>query len=76
MPVTPPPPRYHAYVLRCWEEHGRTVPVWRFSLEDPHTGTRRGFVSLPALVAFVERTLVGGSPPADAPGEVSDARRP
>jgi hypothetical protein len=31
--------------------------IWRFGLEDPHTGARRGIASLAALVAFVERVL-------------------
>jgi len=31
--------------------------VWRFSLEDPRTGRRRGFASLEALVVFLQAEL-------------------
>lgn len=54
MPVLGHAPRYHAYVLRCWAE---TPGVWRFSVENPHTGERRGFGDMPALMAFLEATL-------------------
>jgi hypothetical protein len=62
-----PRPRYCAYLLRCWQEQsfvhvGRTV--WRFSLEDPHTGERRGFATWEAVVAFLKAELrdeVGGA---------------
>jgi hypothetical protein len=54
------PTRYHAYVLRCWEEQGYTVGQagrWRFSLEHINTQTRRGFASMEALVAFLGAEL-------------------
>ena len=54
------PPRYLAYLLRCWQERSQRpeyLPLWRFSLEDPHSGQRRGFASLEALVAFLETVL-------------------
>ena len=57
-----PPPRYRAYLLRCWAEHGAaaaTPAVWRYSLEDPHTGARRGFADLAALVAHLEAETAG-----------------
>lgn len=65
------PPRYHSYLLRCWSDGpGR----WRFSVEDPHTGARRGFATMAALVAFLDATLCAegeaerapGAPPANA----------
>jgi hypothetical protein len=46
--------RYRAYLLRLWQaddEDGH--PVWRASLEDAHTGDRRGFANLPQLCAFL-----------------------
>ena len=50
-------PRYRAYLLRLWEtgslDSGRGV-TWRFSLEDPRTGEKRGFADLEGLVAFLE----------------------
>ncbi|MFN8457939.1 MAG: hypothetical protein U0401_25360 [Anaerolineae bacterium] len=54
------PPRYLGYLLRCWQERGQHVnswAVWRFSLEDPHTGRRRGFANLEALIAFLQAEL-------------------
>ena len=54
------PPRYLSFLLRCWEE-GNPQPgmpeTWRFSLEDIHTGQRRGFASLEALLAYVRAEL-------------------
>lgn len=53
---------YHTYLLRCWQERssqaGALVTVWRFSLENPHTGQRRGFASLEALLASLQTDLV------------------
>lgn len=51
---------YQAYLLRCWEERsdlpdGRVI--WRFSLEDPHTGQRRGFATFDALMAVLRDEL-------------------
>ena len=56
------PPRYRSYLLTFWEERsqGPSVPVvWRFSLEDPHTGQRRGFADLAALIAALEQEMAG-----------------
>jgi hypothetical protein len=56
------PPRYWSYLLTFWEErsHDPALPVvWRFSLEDPRTGERRGFGSLEALVAALEQEMAG-----------------
>ncbi len=60
------PPRYCAYLLRCWEapERGSDLPPgWRYSLEDPHTRERRGFASLEALTAFLRAELARGCDP-------------
>lgn len=47
------PRKYLAFLLRLWqvEENGRRV--WRASLEDPHTGERRGFASLNLLTHYL-----------------------
>ena len=53
-------PRYCAYLLRCWEAPDRgsdLLPAWRYSLEDPHSGARRGFASLEALVTHLRADL-------------------
>lgn len=48
------PPIYIAYLLRLWRVEGWQAPVWHASLEDLHTGKRRGFASLESLFAFLE----------------------
>ncbi|MDQ4075769.1 MAG: hypothetical protein M3220_05910 [Chloroflexota bacterium] len=51
-----PPPGYRAYLLRCWQEqsvHEGNMLMWRFSLEDPHTGGRQGFATWEGLVSFL-----------------------
>ena len=53
-------PRYCAYLLRCWETPGQRPArptTWRFSVEDIHTGERRGFASVQALIDFLETEL-------------------
>lgn len=47
---------YHAYLLRIWQEdqQERSQHSWRFSLEDAHTGQRRGFSDLDALLIFLQ----------------------
>jgi len=60
LPAFDKPPRHRAFLLRYWEERGqgagRSV-VWRFSLEDAHTGQRRGFANLEEMVAFLRSQL-------------------
>lgn len=45
-----------SYWLRCWREPCTSdgIQVWRFSLENPHTGERIGFASLQAMTIFLE----------------------
>lgn len=48
--------RYRAWLLRSWSEQrpdDEADPSWRYSLEDPHTGARRGFASLSDLTAYL-----------------------
>ena len=45
---------YLAYMLRLWRVNTSTGPVWRASLESPHTGERRGFATLEHLFAYLE----------------------
>ncbi len=51
---------YFAYLLRLWKVSGPGPPVWRASLEDPHTSARKGFPDLESLFAFLEEQT-GGS---------------
>ena len=46
--------RYLAYMLRLWQVSSGEEPIWRASLESPHTGERQGFAGLQALFAFLE----------------------
>lgn len=60
MDAYPPSPQYHSWLLRCWREPAQTTGRpghWRFNLEEPGTGLRRGFASLPALIAWLEDQL-------------------
>jgi hypothetical protein len=66
MMFTHDPPRYCAYLLRCWQEQSLSLAAWRFSLEDPHSGERRAFATFEALVAFLEKELSDESPEAQA----------
>jgi hypothetical protein len=60
MSIVDQPPRYRFWVLACWEEESGDPQVrtrWRFSLQDPRTGRRRGFADLEALMAALRRQL-------------------
>jgi hypothetical protein len=70
MPPPTPAAPYRSWLLRCWHERGAAglAGGWRFSLEEPGTGERRGFGSLEALLAFLERALAGAGPDAGGAG--------
>ncbi len=57
--MTHEPHAYLAYMLRLWRVNTEAGPVWRTSLEDPHTGERRGFADLEALFAFLDEKTGG-----------------
>ena len=54
--------RYVSYLLRCWEERDDEVDksLWRFSLEDPRSGQRKGFTTLVELMNVLEKDLKNG----------------
>jgi hypothetical protein len=59
-------PGYLAYLLRLWRVNDDGKPVWRASLESPHTGERHGFANLERLFAFLEEKTedcTGGEEP-------------
>lgn len=62
------PLRHHSFILSLWPEGGtlpNAPPVWRMSLQDPHTDQRRGFKDLAELVRFLQEwTAV---PPSEEP---------
>jgi hypothetical protein len=56
-------PADQVYLLRLWFEASQADGMngaWRFSLEAPHTGARRGFADFEALVAFLAAQLDAG----------------
>ena len=53
-------PRYHSYLLRCWEEDG-VMTRWRFMLENPHNGEKQGFESCEEFMTFLEGELEGAT---------------
>ncbi|TEU12129.1 MAG: hypothetical protein E3J21_21925 [Anaerolineales bacterium] len=55
-------PGYLAYLLRLWQVKTNEGPVWRASLESPHTGERHGFVNLEMLFAFLVEKTEGFAP--------------
>ena len=60
MTINPERNQYQAFLLRFWSEF-REDPdenkIWRFSLEDPHTGQVRGFANLKALMRFLRSQI-------------------
>lgn len=54
------PPRYHTLLVTYWEERNqdpKLPSVWRFRLEYPRTGWRRGFANVEALVEALKREV-------------------
>jgi len=54
------PQRRLVYVLTAWQERppsSACPAVWRFSLEHPEAGARRGFRDLMELTAFLETEI-------------------
>ena len=51
--VTDPGIDYLAYLLRLRRDDS-TAP-WRVTIEDPHTGERRGFATLKQFVVYLEK---------------------
>ena len=47
--------RYASYLLRMWQVENGDSPHWRASLEDTHTGERRGFSSLITMYKYLDR---------------------
>jgi hypothetical protein len=66
-------PQYIAYLVRLWRASGSQSPVWRASVEDPHSGARRSFADLASLFAFLAEQT--GVDPSGAEQGRSPARR-
>ncbi len=65
MPKLDGPPRYQVFMLRAWAESSDAAgpTTWRFSVEAPDTGQRRGFAGLEALVAYLTNQFGRQGPP-------------
>jgi hypothetical protein len=64
------PPKYRSFLITMWQERSKDQYIlveWRFRLEDPHTGQRRGFADLESLIAALQQEMD------DCAGEVPDA---
>ena len=49
---------YHSFVLTLWRESDglpNAPPVWRYALENPHTGERIGFRNAAELARFLNQ---------------------
>jgi hypothetical protein len=45
---------YLAYMVRLWRAEEDGGPVWRASVESPHTGERQTFANIELLIAFLK----------------------
>jgi hypothetical protein len=52
MTIPTKPAEYRSFLLRLWLDSDSQM--WRFSLEDPHTGERRGLANLDKLLEFLK----------------------
>ena len=62
--MRPALPKRFLYVLTLWQERPEIddqPAVWRYSLEDPYSGERRGFGSLDGVTAFLRDRVGGGA---------------
>ncbi len=46
-----------AYLIRLWQVHCEGQMVWRASLEDAHSGEKKGFGNPAGLFAFLQEKL-------------------
>ncbi|MCX6033189.1 MAG: hypothetical protein NT169_28380 [Chloroflexi bacterium] len=57
-------PRYMAFLVRLWQPGHDSEPVWRASVDNPHTAERHYFADLEALFAFLEEQTAACASPA------------
>lgn len=53
---------YFSYLLRIWLQIDSETPVWRASLEDPHTRKVIQFPQLAELDAYLNEVTAPGTP--------------
>lgn len=68
--MTKKQPDYLGYLVRLWRANesresqaSAEKPVWRASIEDPHTHEQAGFASLEALFDFLREQIGASSGP-------------
>ena len=49
---------YLSYLLRLWRVESEKGPIWRASLQSPHTAERMNFNDLSALYSYLEEKLL------------------
>jgi hypothetical protein len=64
--------RYFAYMLRLWQVGSDGEPIWRASVESPHSGELRGFANLELLFAFLEEQTGGQPKGKEQPKDISE----
>ncbi len=52
-----------AFMIRLWRVDDQRHPTWRASVQDPHTGERKGFADLKELFRFLEERTNNADPP-------------
>ena len=54
--------RYETFIVQFWEEPSQESPepIWRFTMEDPRTGHRRGYTDFETLVEALRTQLETG----------------
>jgi len=62
---------YFAYMLRLWQVSSDGEPIWRVSLESPHTGERYGFANPELLFAFLQEQTDGQPRRQEQPQDLS-----
>ena len=70
--VTTEQQRYFAYMLRLWQVSSDRDPIWRASVESPHSGERHGFTNLERLFAFLEEQTGGQPKGKEQPKDISE----
>lgn len=55
---------YQAYLIRLWQEEEQGE--WRATLENPHTGERKGFANLDSLITYLRAKTNSSQPPSPA----------
>ena len=61
-------PSYFAFLLRLWAVGDNQETLWRASLQDAHTGERRGFANPDELFEFLKKEMRPRRPPQETSG--------